>query len=474
MFKNTLMLLAAVCSLQAFAQEVVGNVPMNLKKDRDVFQIVDQDAKKITLFVSDKNDVKALKLNDDMKIIDSISTTRPEKKYANMIGYNHSDSGYRLFWASNDREEIFTQSYDFGKHTTVSASFSLPYKGERLIQEFSANGKFYILTVLKNSNTVKLYTFQPDGSKDEKTLDLTGFRFYTVAYERTTFSDFFGNGQAPMVKITPESPTSLVTSSAKSKLYTSGNKAIMTFDRNFDYTQMVVLDLENFTASEKFIKKPYMSFVDRYDLNSASFLIDDKLFQVKISSEKMILTIKDLEDKLLKEYMTLGNATMDFKNTDIIQENDGSKHTRILDNTSQFVRKINNMNLGVSAYKLDGNYLVTIGCVSDLQPSTSAIIMGGVIGGAAGSLIAAAISNPTMDNFNAYDNRKIVYINCLFDSNAKHVKGEVKPLAFDKIKVFLETNKTRTSETLFKFDGGYFLGAYHTDNKKYLLRKFNE
>lgn len=472
MFKRSLLLLLFFCPLLAFCQESVSGFPMTLKKDRDVFQVVNPEGKQVDLFVSDKSSVKAMKLGTDMKITDSMSVARPEKKYANMIGYNRSENGYRLFWASNDREEIYTQLFDFSKHATVTNSFTLPYKGERFIQEFSENGLFYILTILKNSNTIKLYTFKPDGSKEEKTLDLTGFRFFTIDYQRTTFSDFFGNGQT-MVKVSPESPTSLVTSSAKSKMYVSNNKVTMTFDRNFDYTQMVIIDLKNFTASEKFIKKPFMTFVDRFELNSGSFLLDDKVFQVKASSEKMILTLKDLDDKLIKEYMTIGNATMDFKNSDVIQENGGSNHTRILENTSQFIRKINNMNLGVSAYQLDGNYLVTIGCVSDPQASTGMMLAGGMFG-AAGVIVAAAISNPTMDNFNAYENRKVVYINCLFDNSGKHVKGAVKPLAFDKIKMFLEKNKDRASETLFKLDGSYYLGYYDTDNKMYLLRKFDE
>jgi hypothetical protein len=450
----------------------VGSFPMALKKDRDVFQIVDSTANEINLFVSDKSRVKVIKLGSDMKIIDSMSVARPHSRYTNMIGYNRSENGYRLFWASNNREEIYTQLFDFGKHSAITNSFTLPYKGERLIQEFSANGLFYITTVLKNSNNLKFYIFKPDGSKDEKTLDLTGFRFFSVEYQRTTFSDYFGNGQ-PMIKVYPESPTSLVTSSAKSKMYVNNNAVTMTFDRNFDYTQMVIVDLEKLTASEKFIKKPFMTFFDRYDLNSGSFLIDDKIFQVKLSSEKLILTVKDLNDKLLKEYMTLGNATMDFKNTDIVQENDGSNNTRILENTSQFIRKINNMNMGISAYKLDGNYLITLGCVSDLQSSTGAMIAGGMFG-AAGVLIAAAISNPTMENFNAYDNRKVVYINCIFDKDGKHVKGTVKTLAFDKVKQFLEKTKNRASETMFKLNGDYFLGYYDTASKTYQLKKFNE
>ena len=66
-------------SLISFSQELVYYTPLELKKHRDVLPIVNND-KEVTLFVSDKIKVKAIRLNEKMQIIDSISSERPDKK----------------------------------------------------------------------------------------------------------------------------------------------------------------------------------------------------------------------------------------------------------------------------------------------------------------------------------------------------------------------------------------------------------
>jgi hypothetical protein len=471
--KIALILLLSISIFPAMAQETVSKFPLALKKDRDVFQIVDSQKKEVLLFISDKQDVNALRLDEGMNIIDSMSAPRPEKKYSNMIGYNNSESGYRIFWAYQNMKEILTQRYDFGTKKVVTEKYSLPLEDEKVIQKFSTNGNFYVMSVLKNSNTVKLHTFNSEGKHSEKIIVLQGFRFFTPTYERTNFYSIFANGFG-LKRITTESPTSLTDSSSKGKFYCQENKAIMTFDENFDYTQVITINLDTFAADEKFIKKAFIPYTDRYELNSNSFLLGEKLYQVKISSYNMILTIKDLNDNLLTEYRTINNVPIEFKNTDIIQENEGVKHTRILEKTSQFIAKINNFNLGVSGYKLDGLDMITLGCVSNDHGSDGAVIGGAMMFGIAGALIAAAITNPTMENFNAYANRKVVYINCLFDEKGQHVKGALKPLAFDGIRAFADGNKNSASETLFKIDRHYLFGFYDTGKKEYTFKKFVE
>lgn len=234
---------------------------------------------------------------------------------------------------------------------------------------------------------------------------------------------------------------------------------------------MVTINIGDFTAAEKFIKKPYVPFSERSEINSNSFLLGDKLYQIKTSYSKISLTVKDLNDNLIKEYSSLESETIKFKNGDIIQENGGSDNKRILDKTSQLLNKIVNFGVSVSGYELDGNHLITFGCVSPEQQNSMA--MAGMFG-AAGVLLAYAISNPTMESFSAYANRKVVYVNCLFDKNGNYVNSGVKPLAFDKIRLFLEEQKNLSSHTLFRLDNSYYLGYYDKSAKQYALRKFDE
>jgi hypothetical protein len=482
MLKKYLLLSLLISSSISQSQEIVNSTPVALKKNKSVFQIVNNSTKETTLFVADKEKVKAIRLNREMQIIDSISTLRLNPStYVAMIGYNENKSNINLFWTSSNHKDLFIQQFNFDKLNPENKTYSLPLKDEKFLQSFSQNGKFYILTVLKNSDKLKFYVFDNE-TLEEKIIDLTGFKFYKSNYQKTTVYGMFGeyhfNSDLPfsVQKINPENPTSLVESSKKKKCYSIGKTIILTFDNNIDYTQLITLNLESFTAIEKFVKKPPIAG-DRLYLNSNSFLIDDKLYQIKSTSNQLIFTIKDLEDNLIKSYKASDtNPIIDFKNSNIIQENGKLTNKRILETSSQFIRKTNNQNSGISCYKLNENYLVTLGSVSEQQQEvgTGAIIGGmfGVVGSIAGSLIDSAISNPTMESFNSYDNRKVVYINGLFDKESEHIKGEIEPLAFDKIRIFFDKNTDVSSQTLYKLDEIYYLGYYDNLAKEYTIRKF--
>ncbi|WP_310377344.1 hypothetical protein [Flavobacterium sp.] len=481
MFKKIITLVLFLIGFISFSQEIVSSFPLDFKGNRDVFQIVNDSTKVTTFFICDKEKIKAIRLNKEMQVVDSLSTNRINHEvYVGMIGNNGDDQNPNLFWSSPNRKEILVQRFNFEIHKVTTQNYVLSLKDERSLQSFSQNGRFYLLTVLKNSDKLKLYVFDANGKLEEKIIDLAGFKFYKSDYQKTTLygflseSLFASNSSFSLQKISSENPTSLVKSSMKRKCYLNGNTLVMTFDTNIDYTQLITLNLEAYTATEKFIKKPYLYSIDPTFLTSNSFLIDNKLYQIKSSSSQIILTLKNLDDNLLKTYAASDRTpSIDFKNTEIIQEDGNASKKRILETSAQFIRKMNNLNAGISCYKLNDNYLITLGSVSEEAPSGSAMLIGGMFG-VAGVLIAAAISSPTMESFNSYANRRVVYINCLFDKEANHINGEIQPLAFDKIRIFADKNADISSQTLFKMDGSYYLGYHDKNTKEYTIRKFED
>jgi len=484
MLKNYLLLSLLLTTIISKSQEVVNTTPVALKKNKSVFQVVNDAKKETTIFVSDKEKVKAIRLNKDMQIIDSLSTKRLDPAtYSAMIGYNEKNSNINLFWTSANHKEIFVQQFNFDKLKEENKTYSAPLKDEKFIQNFSQNEKFYIMTILKNSNKLKFYIFDNNGILEEKIIDLAGFNFFKDDYTKTNlygiFNESFYGSEMPfsLEKIRPENPTSLVESSKKRKCYSNENKIILTFDDNVDYTQMITLNLESFTAKEQIIKKPSIP-EDRNYLHSNSFLIDNKLYQMKSSSKQLIMTIKDLDDNLIKSYeATDTNPIIDFKNSNIVQEKGDQSNKRILETSAQFIRKTNNSNSGISCYKLNGNYLVTIGSVSKEQQNNTGAMVGamfGVAGVLAGALIDAAIDNPTMQSFDSYANRKVVYITGLFDQEGKHIEGEINPIAFDKLRIFLDKKTDFTSQTLYKMNQSYYFGYYDNTTKEYTIRRFQD
>ncbi|MBS7256674.1 hypothetical protein [Flavobacterium branchiicola] len=60
----------------------------------------------------------------------------------------------------------------------------------------------------------------------------------------------------------------------------------------------------------------------------------------------------------------------------------------------------------------------------------------------------------------------------LFDNEGNNIKGDLKPLAFDKIRTFFDDNNDVSSQTLFKMESAYYLGYYDNKTKEYTIRKF--
>lgn len=462
-----------------FSQTVVNSINIDLKKDRDVFQIVDQQNKKVILFLSDKKNVNALKLDENFIVIDSISTLRPDKNYSEMCGYIQSNNQYKLFWSSGDSKSIQSQTFDFETKKTVNKIFNLELKKERIIQKFYESGKFYIVTTVKDSNFLKFYIFDESDTLSEKTIDFEKCNFYLSNFKKSNLYGLLSENLLPfenafsLQRIVAESPSSLTFSSKKRKCYINKNNFIVSIDTNTSYSQLITINLLDFTYNEKIFKQPFILRAEFATISANSFLIEDKLFQIKLNEDVMYLIIKDLDDNLLKEYKTFAANNIEYKNSNIIQENGNSDNSRVLDKTFQFLRKINSSNCGISCYKLNENFLIKIGSVSELQQNNSNVMYGAMLGGIAGALIAAAISNPTYDNFSSYANRKVVYINSLFDINNNHVKGVINPIAFDKIQNYLGKNNP-ISPTIFQMDNNYYLGKFNEIAKTYVIMKFTD
>ncbi|PXY40050.1 hypothetical protein DMB65_14775 [Flavobacterium cheongpyeongense] len=462
--KNTTFLIFLLLGgITVSAQELVNSVPLEPKKNRDVFQIIDDEKNTVTLFVSDTEKVKAINLNEKMQIIDSISANKPNTTTTNVIGYNSSNTGTRLYWSSNNDENIFVQLYDFNNHKTTTNEYNLILKNEKVIQKFSENEKFYILAVLKNSNTFKLYVFDKEGIYTEKIIPSEGFHFFTSDYKKSDLYEVFAENLLPfespfsLENITIENHTSLTKAAKKRKCYLNNKQIVITVDTNIDFTQVILIDLNNFTATEKMVKKPYL-VGNRTFLNSNSFYFDNKLYQIKTSSGSFYFTIKDLEDNLIKEYFANTTIPIKFKNSEIYEGGGNFRSKRTLPNSNLFILKANNMHLGLSCYQTVPNTLITFGGVSDLAQSTDQI---------------DAVLNPKTEVLYPYSDRKLIKIEGLFDGHGNHVKGKLQPLAFEKISTFLEKNTDISSQTLFKTDA-YYLGYYDNKTKEYVIRKFTD
>jgi hypothetical protein len=79
--------------------------------------------------------------------------------------------------------------------------------------------------------------------------------------------------------------------------------------------------------------------------------------------------------------------------------------------------------------------------------------------------------NPTQLAFNSFTNNKATRIECLFDQDFNHIKGEIKENAFDK----MQKEKTGTQGTsVFKYKDFYIKTKYSSSTKNFSFMKFTD
>jgi hypothetical protein len=471
------LLFALLFTSISFSQQLVKTMNLKLPKKSDVFQVIDSEKKQVLLFFSNKNGVKTIRLNENFEVQDSLSGNRPYDEYDDIIGYSTSNNKYYSYWASSNNKDIAYQCFDFENKKIDFKTYKLDFVKEKPIERITVNNVFYLITILKNTSILNFYVFK-DGQMEKKTIDLSDKKFINWENKKVNLWEilnYFTGFQAPLSfqNILNETPPSLTFSANKRKAYVNGSNLIFTFDENKSFTQMLTFNLNDFTVQLKSYTQPYIEETEFSGSESNSFLLNDKIVLMKLNSDVMRLSIKDLEGNELKTYEAYSEKEVSFKNSEIIQENGRIRNTRILDNSNQLLRKIYNLNPSISCYTQNDRTYLTLGSVSMIQ-NNNAVMYGGMFG-ATGVLIGMAISsNYSVNNLNAYQNRKVVYINCLFDNDFNHIDGKLKKLAFDELRVFADNNDYFVCQTVFKLNTTLYFGGYDREKDTYAFYKFND
>ena len=474
--KKYILLLLVALSINTNAQEIINSFNLQNAKDRSVFQVVDEKNNNITVFFTDKYKIKTIKFDENLKIVDSFSVARLEKRFNSIKGYSKKENKYFLYWNDNKDKEIGVQCIDLKSRSVVNSVIGFIPQKEMQIQNITVNNVFYMIYCPRDSNILKFYKIQEDKIETNST-DFSKEQFTATEEDGVTLYKLLREGISEyepsnsMQLISSENPNSLALTAKKRKLYVTDNKLTFTFDNNTNFTQLLSINLNDYTYTKTNINQTFSSAEDEFNDNSNSFLVNEKLFQIKLNSDMLMLSVKDKDQKEISKYEAIYEKPITFKNSEILQENGDPQSIRVLEKSNQFIRKLGNMNPAISVYFKDGNYIATTGCVSTLVENNAALMAG--MFGIAGVLIGAALSsNSGVNNLDSYNGRKVVYLNSKFDENGKHIDGELKPLAFDKLRRFAYENKKTTDVMIFKFKGNLYYGS--CKDQVYTFYKFTE
>ena len=475
--KKIIIFLFSFLNTISYSQELVKNINLEIDSKTDYFHAIDDQKNQLSFFLINKTDIESILFDENIDLKEKLKTSKPDKKYKSIIGNGFEDGNGVLYWLNTKDNEVLVQYFNYEKKNVSSKILKLEMEEEAIMKNIVIDNVFYIITIKKNSSILNFHAIK-NQSLEKKTIDLTDKKFVNKENKFTNLWAILHEDNAiekelSFQNISNETPPSLVISSKKRKAYVKNNNIVFTLDSNKSFTQVISINLKQFTASVFSLNQPYVRQNDFVFVDSNSFIIDDQIIQMKLNSKHMIVEIKNFEGKLLKQFEINDEKDFEYKNSDIIQENGSVKSTRILGTTNQLLRKTNRFYPSLSCFSANNKLYFTIGGVSLEDNNNSFIIYGGMIGGATGSIIgsviAASFSN---DNLNSYSKRKVIYINSVFDQNLNHIPGEIEKLPFDKLRAFAEEKKDLEKPTVFKFKSDLFFGAYDSKNKSYSFFKF--
>ena len=498
MFKKSIVLILFFAAVSSFSQERINSFYLSLKKDKAIFQITDKETKNTTLFISDKKKVKAILLDNNMQIKDSITTVSPKSSnYNNMIGYNKSNGNIRLFWASEDFKFIYAQSYNFKSRNVEGATQKLALINEKVLGNFSENNQLYLLTIVEKSSTLKLYLFDENSTIKAYTIDLKEQRFYnenfkvSPLYDNLLSSDFV-NTQIVNLDV----PSILSGAANRRKIYSNKKEITITLDHNINFTQLISIDLETLKTKVSLVNMPFIEDSDPQNTKSNSFLFEDKLYQMKLTRKKMKIDLKDLNGTLLKEYIINDSIDLGLKNAKILKTGDDFGKDKIVEKPLKFLSEVYNKNLSISCNKSGNNYFLTFGAVPLINTSQSyhnfnmmwtmqqnmmqhnMMNMQMQVKNFSGHLGP----NPQDDQqiiflqkpFNPFSTPEEVYCSVILDREGNCLDKKTDDFIVNKLAEFYNGLDEISNETLFKVEDNYYLGYYDIYNKIYNLRKFED
>lgn len=433
---------------------------------KEATPIVNSKTGEFAIFYKIKKGFIAELYNNEKQLLHTFSFNNLPSE--DLVGYVFEGLQYTLFFANASMKKISCVKVDFNLGTSqLIDDVAIDLKGENPIQFVKNELGLHLLTIKKKSSTLKLYTFNLNGTFKESSYDFSDKTFERdngITYNLYSFL-FIVHKTNAFEFIDNNLPCSLDQAVASTKIFSTQDTIILTINLTDKHTYVISLDLKNEVSGFNKIENVHFSKNNSANTHS-SFLIDEVLIDSYISNEKLVINFIDLTNNtIIKEYVISEDDSIHFKNSPIILEGGDFDGYRELEKTSQFIRKVIHSKMAISAYKNNNNYVVTLGSYEP-RPSNLSMITGGVLGGITGAII--------MSMFDSYTNSKSIRVLSLLDDNFNHVQGEIPKNGFDKIHAFKENKKLNTLEaqTIFKYKNHFIWGGFDRTSQAYNFFKF--
>ncbi|ASV29804.1 hypothetical protein [Maribacter cobaltidurans] len=481
----TINILLFLLSTFIYGQEQVLSIKDVFKnriiKPDDAIPLVDRENGNMVLLIFDGKNIQSYWLNSDFEIIKAINVKERDRKYPEIMGYVFEGKNYDILLANKKRTRFAVASFDFDTSGVEYKELDTELGKEKFLQTSNFENNFCFLSISHKSSIINAYKFDNQRKNFIKIpLDLSSFQsmdfrgntssFFKLLTENVGFYGLEKN--VDLVKFETENPHSVEMASTLTKYFDYEDGTVtFTFDENYDFTQILNLNLKEYTSEFRIIPKPYSESKNK---RTNSFIKGDTIAMVGVIKDQLKLQFKKINTgETIREYTFNSGESVSFSNTDIIQTGGTFNNNRSLDRIDQLIRKVRKDNVGISLYrnKNSSEQVVSFGGIQEKNNSGFAYMpMGGIPVATIGAV--TVFINPA---YFAYENytTKAIEIKALADADFNHMEGEIPENPFERIKIFEEQNKVSPAgKTIFRIEKNYFLGYYDYWEREYKIHKF--
>ncbi|WP_028377213.1 hypothetical protein [Leeuwenhoekiella sp. MAR_2009_132] len=443
-----------ILSANTFSQEIA-SIPLidkinaynideelNLIKSRDsllyVVQRVASDVK-ITTFDAEYNQVKQVNLTDS-----------PFKNYKILSSASVDNSMLFLLSGGIFKNRFSLISYNFQNQKFEEILQLQKFINEEFLGSFFIKDKLHLLTVSLDSQELSIYTISKASKISKKSYDFSHYKFKAPGFsdEKLKYL-FYQKGISP---IENNEIDSFLGASLKNKSYVFNQELWLTFDQDPELTRLIKFNLDNGKMALQDIPKPLSSEGRMRESNS--FIKDKYIYQLALNKKEMILEVKNLESGLMDyRFSVKEDENIGIRNTEVRLRGAAYVKERVLEKTSQFIRKVVSSESAIFVRKINDTIQMRIGANRSSYPG---VIMAGAVNfdGAPQNYL---YSNPLpISDLSAVSDRWISF-SAVFDSNFNHLDTETIPNLYDKIKDFKESKdlKKDIKDALIFFGENY-------------------
>lgn len=472
--KRILILAFILISNFLIAQEAINMYQHDLDNIKNLNTITNKVNRESVLILTNKEKIDFVLFDENFNLNTKLTHSSADNSQE-YLGYSFEGTTYYTYWQKN-KKTVEILILDFLNKNIHSVLLPLEIdKKEKIINLFNHLNMFYILTVTKSTSHLNFYRLNRENF-EKKSIDCSSFRLLDFENKNVDLWGFIDDQSSTVYRSnfkvfdTSSSMINSVSATEKKKIFLTEKNIILVSDINSNFSQFLIIHLNDFTISQRAISKAITFNNDtNYTPQTNSFLIDNKIFIIKFGGESVTILVRDIGNNLLKTFSFSSATGDDFINSDLKEENGSITSGEIIDKKNTFFRRIVDKNASISGYYENEKYYLTIAGVSYPQQQYFYLNMFGVVGSTLGMLL----ENSSQSSLPSYANKKIVYFKSVLDKDFNGSQEKLPYSYFDKLRLFLEKDNTK-KEFLepFEFQNHLILTGINKKEKRIIFYKF--